>query len=118
MYPSYVIFFSNRIVVSMKMVYANYNNKCFFFLNKVRRCIILVGFCRTLGRNGSMCMQSNFKPYEFQKNLDSHDNILNGSFTNQKIDSIPSRDMLCFNNGYYVNYCILTELDKILKRDI
>jgi hypothetical protein len=63
-------------------------------------------------------MQSNFKQYEFQKNLDSLDNILNGSFTYQEIDSIPSRDMLSFNNGYYVNCCILTELDKILKRDI
>lgn len=70
-------------------------------------------------------MQSNYKPYEFNKSLNRLDAILNGSFSYQEINSIPNRDKLSFNNGYYVNCCALfvdirksSELPKLHKRPV
>lgn len=47
-------------------------------------------------------MQSNYKPYDFQKSLNRLDSNLNGSYTYEELDSIPTRDKLTFNNGFYV----------------
>lgn len=47
-------------------------------------------------------MQSNYKPYDFQKSLNRLEDRLNGSFTYQEMESIPTRDKLTYNNGFYV----------------
>ncbi|MCK8639947.1 adenylate/guanylate cyclase domain-containing protein [Acinetobacter schindleri] len=48
-------------------------------------------------------MQANYKTYDFQKSRDRIDEILNSSDNNyEEKESIPNRDTLTFNNGYYI----------------
>lgn len=49
-------------------------------------------------------MESNNKPYKFSQSLERIDSFINQSNTTyQKLNYIPSRDKLTYDNGYYVN---------------
>lgn len=49
-------------------------------------------------------MQSNFTTYDFEKSRKRIDEILDAGDNNyQEVDTIPSRDKLTYNNGFYVN---------------
>lgn len=53
-------------------------------------------------------MKSNTLTYNYEKSKERIDDILNTSDNSyEELDSIPSRDKLTFNNGFYVNCTVL-----------
>src|SRR5690606_17871848 len=50
-----------------------------------------------------LVMESNYKSFDFEKSRARIEDILNTSDAKfEEVDSIPSRDKLTYNNGYYV----------------
>lgn len=53
---------------------------------------------------GTNLMKTNFKEYDFEKSRERLSDILKSADKNfEEVESIPLRDSLTFNNGYYVN---------------